>query len=244
MSGKLQQTTELPEERYQQVDEIIMKQNEYLKFKRQIERMQQIMRETNDTSHPNLLNLNINEEYTPTKLDEIKRQLTCSERTKYGLYSLDNNYCLFLASQYYETIDDFTNLEISTTRAMNNLSKFHYNPIALTQQTLPLFSNLQTLYLYSENDNQFTEDEKIKQRKEIKMMEVLFLDEMRQLEEWTNRKCKEVVFDTDHDDWSLNTSVFNTKLQKRGQLVFVVEDTENNKFGYYLATNIETNTLF
>ena len=34
-------------------------------------------------THPELLNLNINEEYTSTKLNEIKKQLTCKERSKY-----------------------------------------------------------------------------------------------------------------------------------------------------------------
>ena len=64
-------------------------------------------------------------------MEEIKKQLTCSERTTYKLYSLDNNYCLFLASMHFATIDDFINLELCTPRAKNNMSKFFYNPIPL-----------------------------------------------------------------------------------------------------------------
>ena len=57
--------------------------------------------------------------------------------------------------------------------------------------------------------------------------------EKKQLEEWTNKKCGEVVFDSDKDDWSKNTSVFHTKVINKSHLIFLVEDTNNNKFGYY-----------
>ena len=68
---------------------------------------------------------------------------TCNEKK---LYELDNNYCLFLASKYFESIEDYKHLELSTTRALNNINKFHYNPIPLTEETRRYFDHLQTLY--------------------------------------------------------------------------------------------------
>ena len=123
------------------------------------------MKETNETSYPDLMKMNPNEVNYKGKMEEIKRTLTCAERTKYRLFSLDNNYCLYLASMWFESIEDFSHLEQATPRALNNISKFHYNPISLTEQTRPLFDNLQALYLYSPQDNQFPEDERIKARK-------------------------------------------------------------------------------
>ena len=64
---------ELPEEEYQQVDEIIEGNRKYQKFKKQIERMQTIMKKTNDQSHQELLEINPNDEYSETKLEEIKK---------------------------------------------------------------------------------------------------------------------------------------------------------------------------
>lgn len=63
--------------------------------------------------------------------------------------------------------------------------------------------------------------------------------EMKQIEEWTNKKCGEVVFNTLHDDWSVGSTVINSKLEGRSQLLFLTEDTDNNKFGYYLNTRVE-----
>ena len=66
-------------------------------------------------------------------------------------------------------------------------------------------------------------------------------DEMDKLEEWTNKKCSEVLFDSDKDDWNSNT-ILNKRIMNKNQLVFVIEDEQNNKFGGYLnATIYRTN---
>ena len=63
-------------------------------------------------------------------------------------------------------------------------------------------------------------------------------DEVIQLEEWTNKKCSEIIFDSDKDDWDQNTSVFGNKLKNKTYLAFVVEEENNNKFGYYFNGTI------
>ena len=69
---------------------------------------------------------------------------------------------------YFETIEDFKNIEIATKRAQNNMKKFFYNPISLDENTRWLFPNLKTLYIYSSKDNKFEDDENIISKKEIK----------------------------------------------------------------------------
>ena len=69
--------------------------------------------------------------------------------TKYGQC---NNYCVFIASRHFESIQDFINLEMAVKRFRGNLEKFHYNPISLTEELLPFFPNVQTLHLYNNED--------------------------------------------------------------------------------------------
>ena len=78
--------------------------------------------------------------------------------------------------------------------------------------------------------NQVEENEKRE-----KFNQILDINEMNQLENWTNKKCSEIVFNSDKDKWDINTSVLEDKLGDRSQLVFLIKDTDNNKFGYYLS---------
>ena len=183
--------------------------------------------------------MKINEEYSEEKLEEIKKKLTCKERTKYEIYQLDNNYCLFLTSMYFERIEDFINLELTIPRMNGNMTKFHYNPISITQQTREFFPNLQTLYTYTKEDELFQEDERIKERKIIKVKKYdLFINQIKQIEEWTGLKCEKMIFDSEKDDWNEKTSIFTDRIMGKKQLTFIIEDKDNEIFGYYLNTTI------
>ena len=49
----------------------------------------------------------------------------------------------------------------------------------------------------------------------------------------------QVVFDSDIDNWSRDTSVFNERIIGKKQLVFLIEEEEDGEiFGYYLNTKI------
>ena len=63
-------------------------------------------------------------------------------------------------------------------------------------------------------------------------------NEMKQLEQWTELKCTEIVFDSNVDKWSENDSDFDTKIMNQKQLVFLIEDKDGEKFGYYLNTEV------
>jgi hypothetical protein len=45
---------------------------------------------------------------------------------------------------------------------------------------------------------------------------------------------------SDKDDWNKDTSVFDNKIMFKSNLLFVVEDTMNNKYGYYFNGTIKT----
>ena len=61
----------------------------------------------------------------------------------------------------------------------------------------------------------------------------LSFNELHQLEEWTQMKHSEIVFDSENDDWDIDTSVFDKRVFEKSNLLFIVEDTTNNTFGYY-----------
>ena len=87
------------------------------------------------------------------------------------------------------------------------------------------------------DDPTFENDPKIIARKEWKHGN-LWHNQKEQLEEWTKLKCGKILFNSHVDDWGMNTSVFGDRVVERRNLIFVIEDTENNKFGYYLSSKI------
>ena len=122
-------------EHYSKEDYIITKimdgEEEYQRFKREIERAKQI--NPNDSR---LLEItDYNAFYTKEKYQQWKMKLTCKEREALKLHHLDNNYCLFLTSMWFNDINDFKNIEIATKRAQNNTHKFMYNPVPLDENT-------------------------------------------------------------------------------------------------------------
>ena len=98
---------------------------------------------------------------------------------------------------------------------------------------------MKTLYIYSNKNKRFENDTRIIAR-EIQIVPYhLSANEKNQLEEWTGLKCSDIVFDSDVDNWSVRTSVFNERIIGKKQLVFLIEDKdEGEKFGYYLNTEV------
>ena len=63
-------------------------------------------------------------------------------------------------------------------------------------------------------------------------------DEMKKLEEWTNMKCQDVLFDSTKDNWNQNMSVFNNKIIGKRNLIFLVTSSKNVKFGSFIHSPI------
>ena len=124
------------------------------------------------------------------------------------------NYCLFIASRYFTSSDDYSNVERGCKRFLGNTSKFFYNPIPLTEQTREWFDHLQTLYIYNKEDMKFENDERIQRRIIQRYPYYLTYKQLKQIEEWTGLKCKEILFDSDIDNWEKDTSTFDSKIPK------------------------------
>nr|BAN40866.1 hypothetical protein [Entamoeba invadens] len=68
--------------------------------------------------------------------------------------------------------------------------------------------------------------------------EHITLEEEANIEKLTGMKIGNVVFDSDIDNWSKGTSVFDGKVMNKSNLCFLVEDTYHNKFGGVCTGNI------
>ena len=85
---------------------------------------------------------------------------------------------------------------------------------------------------------QIEEENKKLKENEIKTKEQ-YSKEIKQIEEWSEIKYKEVIFDTSINDWDVFTSEFDRIIFGKEKLVFIIEDTENNVFGCYINSKID-----
>ncbi|ELP86247.1 leucine rich repeat containing protein BspA family protein, partial [Entamoeba invadens IP1] len=66
-----------------------------------------------------------------------------------------DSYSLMIVTKYFNTIEDFINVEFVNKKFRFNLDKFHFNPIRLTKKTLKYFSHIETLNVWSKDDEHF-----------------------------------------------------------------------------------------
>lgn len=77
-----------------------------------------------------------------------------------------------------------------------------------------------------------------RQKYENKLLKILEKNEMKQLEDWTKMKVGDVIFDIDSDNYD-NRQTIDSRVIGKSNLVFIVEDKECNKFGYYLSSEVQ-----
>ncbi|BFU19799.1 trichohyalin, putative [Entamoeba histolytica] len=80
---------------------------------------------------------------------------------------------------------------------------------------------------------------KRKKQDEERMQRMRGIKEMRQIEEWTERRITNVIFDSDIDNWNINTSVFGQRIKGKEHLIIIIEDSRGNKFGGYVNSKID-----
>ncbi|BFU24873.1 predicted protein [Entamoeba histolytica] len=68
--------------------------------------------------------------------------------------------------------------------------------------------------------------------------EMSTVEEIQRIEEWTERKVGNILFDSDIDDWNESTSVFGERIMNKEHLIIMIEDEEGNKFGGYVNEKI------
>ena len=221
------------------VNEIIKNKEHYEKCKYRLQRGCTLLNKQNYLS-----SFNINENYDYKMMKNIKMKFSTQEKEKMKLCHLDN-YCIMIASKYFNCIDDFVNLEMGCKHFKGNMSKFHYNPIQLTPKTRDFFPYLQTLKRYSSIDEQFENDERILFREYAKYHNFNVLaEEKNQLEVWTSKQMNNILFDSLSDNWKYETSILSERLLSKKNLLFLIEVQEeqydeNYLVGGYLNQTIE-----
>ncbi|BFU26775.1 trichohyalin, putative [Entamoeba histolytica] len=62
---------------------------------------------------------------------------------------------------------------------------------------------------------------------------------IKQLEEWTEKRINNILFDSDKDNWNKNTSVFDERIINNKHIIIIIEDEDGNKFGGYVNEKID-----
>ncbi|BFU26668.1 trichohyalin, putative [Entamoeba histolytica] len=62
---------------------------------------------------------------------------------------------------------------------------------------------------------------------------------IKQIEEWTEKRISDILFDSDKDDWNKYTSIFGERIWNKEDIIIIIEDTNGNKFGGYVNEKID-----
>ncbi|BFU19283.1 trichohyalin, putative [Entamoeba histolytica] len=63
---------------------------------------------------------------------------------------------------------------------------------------------------------------------------------IKQIEELTEKRISNILFDSDIDNWNKNTSVFDQRIMNKEHIIIIIEDEDGNKFGGYIHSKIES----
>ena len=142
-----------------------------------------------------------------------------------------SNYCIFIAGRWFNSIDDYINLELGVKRFQLNLTKYYYNPIPLTSDLLDFFPSLRTLYLYSENDEVIIDDQ-------IQQYLVLYKISYTKSEELKRKVKKPVEFQTIIYTKEDRDNDFNTMLEYEKQL-WPVQNEKEFRCDFFIAEGVK-----
>ena len=65
-------------------------------------------------------------------------------------------------------------------------------------------------------------------------------DEMKTIEKWSDMIFQDVIFDSEHNNWSLETSEFDDIILDKNNVIFLFEDTNGNLFGGFIGSKINS----
>ncbi|BFU25565.1 predicted protein [Entamoeba histolytica] len=104
----------------------------------------------------------------------------------------------------------------------------------------------QTYYIDYFSRKKIKEEDEAKERKKqeeerFQRMRGLSIpkQQIEQIEEWTNRKVFNILFDSDIDNWNEYTSVFDQKIMNKENIIIIIEDEDGNKFGGYVNSKVD-----
>ncbi|BFU25299.1 TLD, putative [Entamoeba histolytica] len=86
------------------------------------------------------------------------------------------------------------------------------------------------------------QDRKIQEQEErLQRMRIITTPkhQIEQIEEWTEKRIGNILFDSNKDDWKVNTSVFDERIMNKEDIIIIIEDEEGNRFGGYINSKID-----
>ena len=218
--------------------------SKYIEFKEAIEVAKRKIKEQGiEEKCPYIESMETNEEYERMDLSEIRYEM--KEITNLPLWikrnfniSTMDHYSMFIASRWFETLDDYISLEKGIRRFYGNMEKYFYNPVSIDERTKKFFPYLRTLCLYSSEDPLFEEDQRIIARVPCLKCE-LWPNEIKQIKKWSNLMCHSVMFDSECCDWKQKTSTFDKHIFNKEKMIFLIETEDNIKCGMFMSSKID-----
>ena len=141
------------------------------------------------------------------------------------------------SSDYLMEIDDIVIMKSNIN--LNEFKTYQNDIITCLKPKKIIVIQMELTEKQKEEKQLFKYQKDIQRQKNYQLLKTERINQLIQLEEWTHLKCNELVFDSNIDDWSIHSSVFNKRIIGKKQLVFLIVDEENEIFGYYLNTQIE-----
>ena len=122
------------EEQMKELMELKRNEDKYCQIMEDIKEKEILGKETIEEIERNHHKIIREEEF----IEEIQNKMSLEGRRQLKICKLDN-YCLFIASRYFETLEDHINLTFTTKRMRGNMEKYHYNPISVNSNTYKYF---------------------------------------------------------------------------------------------------------
>ena len=176
-------------------------------------------------------------------LNEIKEEKKYVQEMTQNMTKMKREIQQLLKDGNLSQIKNELENEYVSRQEYNNLTE-NYN--ILVNQHNEMFSNYSNNHKMDEIFQQYQqrENEKRERRNAINQMRgIIDLSELKQLENWTNKKYKQIIFDSTKDNWNQYTSTFDSQLLNKENISIIIEDTQGNVFGVFIKSTITSNRL-
>ena len=107
-----------------------------------------------------------------------------------------DQYTMFIASRWFNSIEDHINLVLGVKRFNQNMTKFHYNGISVNNKSIEWFPNVETLHLYEEGD-EYIEGGRIERYVDWNRISYYETEEMKTKNEGKEIEFKRIVWTRD-----------------------------------------------
>ena len=175
--------------------------------------------------------------------EQINGNQTLKEMEK--IFLKDDIYCQLIEELKFIIKDlireDNKNVIINETKEkLNELENDFKNNIKDNDKQFEnIFHEIEdTNEVLNRNNENKSGSKSLKEISEINSQNIQITEQqIHQLQQWTKKKWGNIIFNTDFDNWSQNNSVLNERIIGKSNLLFLIETTDDEIFGYYMNKN-------